>query len=417
MGHQYRVRIGGTPHALHDLEDEPLTALLRSVHAQRPKPEITCACRRDARPLRLVVFNRGNGYFLRRHVDDSGDDHGPHCRHHTPSEQRLAESGYTRDVLKVGDDSEIRVALDFALGVKDPTPSATATATQDAQSRDKSLGTRATLLGLLHLLWEQAGLARFEGRVAPNWSPWRQLAGAASRVHPNAMRALSEHGLLDLLLLPARSATFQKKANFARLRDACEKRRVLFACVLTPQLLNERTERGSVDLYPELQVPLYVPGEMIDRYLASSRGDQVALRTGGHVVLFGLASGYRRKNGFAAAAERVVTMQTTAHCVPVASVYERRLAEYLEATGRVFTKPLRYDASEEGQPDFVLLDAGAEVPLEVYGMSAADYLARKAAKTHYYAARFPGAHWAWDAITESFEDAVARLPAPGSLKP
>jgi hypothetical protein len=414
MGHRYEVRIDGDLAELHELEDDALNDLLRQVHTARPKPAITCACRDRDPPLRLVVFNRGNGYFLRRHADDSGDDHHQDCRHHTPSEQRMAESGYTTDAFKVGEGGDIRVALDFGLTLSDSTPSATPVLKKDSDGRERAVRSRATLLGLLHLLWEQAGLTRFDGGVPPHWSPWRQLAHAAARVHPNSMRSLAEHGLLDLLLLPARSADFQKAANYKRMAEAFGKRRVLFLCLITKELLEQRSARGSIQLQAELGVTLYVPGEMADSCVASSRGEAIALRNGSHVAAFGIAKVYKRENGsFGASAERMAMMQTTSHCIPVASLYERRLAEHLEAGGRVFTKPLRYDATDDVHPDFVLLDTGAETPLEVYGMTAADYRARKEQKVDFYAKRYPGRHWAWDATSEPFEHAVATLPAKG----
>jgi hypothetical protein len=104
-------------------------------------------------------------------------------------------------------------------------------------------------------------------------------------------------------------------------------------------------------------------------------------------------------------------MGVTDRYIPVESSYWRALAEYLEATGRSYMKPLKHDAADLVHPDFVLTDTPAQVALEVYGM---DTLTTWPGRRKARVVR-PTSAWAALAVGslhERLEVAVRHLPAP-----
>ena len=406
------VRIAGQQISLGDLSAVDFREKLRNAHTVRPKLPIECACT-SKRTLALIVVNRDANYFLRRHANSEGDHHDEGCPHHKPSERRLAHRGYTPEVWRATDGGELRLSLDFGLAIATNFQELTRPTTKNFGGRQFQMSSRATLLGLLHALWTRAGLTRYWPGESPD--PWRHVAIAAKQIFPSRSRSLGDHGLLKTLLLPARSVDFQQKANSDRMKDAYEKgRRLLFIGRLTPELAGTITASGGIDLCAEFEVPIAVPQGMLESHMRRSSTSAKALRQGDPLTFFGLAEAFRGDDGrYAATAVRIVTMPTTANCIPVDSSYELQVAKHLEATGRRFSKPLRYDAESEVHPDFLLHDLGpCAYPLEVYGMSMPDYLTRKAEKVTYYASQYPEAHWSWDATSEELEDAIGRIPSP-----
>jgi hypothetical protein len=94
------------------------------------------------------------------------------------------------------------------------------------------------------------------------------------------------------------------------------------------------------------------------------------------------------------------------------------VAERLVAQGRSFTKPLRFDAGADlVLPDFILTDTPAEVPMEVFGRSDAEYLRRKAEKGAYYDEQYGKAGWwNWDAAANGAASSMPAFPPARALK-
>jgi hypothetical protein len=88
-------------------------------------------------------------------------------------------------------------------------------------------------------------------------------------------------------------------------------------------------------------------------------------------------------------------MLTNRHYIPCQSSFELQMADALEAAGRLFLKPQRYDGLEETFPDFRLVDTQPHTVVEVYGMVGnAAYDRRKAEKQAIYRAnRVPVIAW------------------------
>lgn len=417
----YPVAIDGELLDLSLFEDGPLSERLQV--AQNRRQVIHCHCHEGrgeaapAKPLRLTPVRRGVDYHLRRDPEDA-DAHHEDCRHFTLSSCQLAQIGLSTDALRISDEGELRINLDFGLGESgDRDIAAAIVQYHHPDGKTTQTRSRASLLGLLHLLWARAELNRHDphrGLAGPG--PWERLRQVARRTVPNSMRSLSEHGLSSILLLPTSAtaeASEQARRNRAKLFEAHKKRRVMFVCQVDPQLLEARNAGGFADLYQSFGVGMSVHGDLIARLLDQHPAERAALAAGQAVIAFGVAKVRERgRGGLAATVERMALMGVTDWYIPVESSHERALAEYLEAAGRSYMKPLKHDAGDLVHPDFVLTDTRTPVALEVYGMDTPAYLTRKAEKQALYAERMPGRHWQWDALHERLEAAVRHLPAP-----
>ena len=416
----YPVSIAGELLDLALFEDGPLSERLQA--AQNQRQVIHCHCHEGrglagpAPPLRLTPVRRETTYHLRRDPDDA-DRHHEDCRHFTLPLGQLAQLGLQAEALRVSEEGALRILVDFGLAESSDRSQPPSISTyRHADGREQVTRSRASLLGLLHLMWTKAGLHRHDPARMPRLGPWERLRQVASRTVPNNMRSLSEYGLASILLLPTSAveqAGDQVRRNRAKLFESHGKRRVMFACQLSAQQLESRNGGGFADLYETFGVGVSVHGDLIESALKQFPSERAALRAGQAVIAFGVAKVRERdRGGHAATVERMVLMGVTDWYVPVESSHERALAERLEAAGRAYLKPLRHDADTLVHPDFVLTDTAAPVALEVYGMNTPEYLARKAEKQALYADRLPGQHWHWDAINESLEIALQHLPAP-----
>lgn len=420
----YKIAINGKLLDLSLLADIEMSERIRA--AQNTKAVVNCYCHQSrgcpapSRPLRLTPVRGGTEYHLRRDKDN-GDMHHADCRHHTLTADGLASIGLSMDALRTGEDGELRISLDFGLGEKDGGDKpVNAVHHLLANGRKSQIRSRASLFGLLHLLWTRAELNRHDPRnPEPIDGPWERIRKVSRHIFPNGMRSLSEHGLSGILLLPNNATSSpgeQAKRNWSKLREAHKLRRVMFLCQLDPQLLTGRNAGGYAELFDLFGVGMSLHGDLIAQMLNEYPAERVALAADEPVIAFGIAKVRQLDRGkLAATVERISLMGVTNWYVPVESSHERRVAEHLEANGRAYVKPLRHDANEPVHPDFVLLDTVLPTPLEVYGMSTPLYLERKAEKQAYYVVSFPGRHWQWDVLSEEFSVAIQRLQTPNSI--
>ncbi len=389
--------------------------------AQDTQSTVDCHCHEGRglssppRPLRLTPVRRGTDYHLRRDSSDA-ESHHEDCRHTRLTLNRLATIGLTDKALRIDEEGAMHINVDFGLADND-TCAKTPTVGQHKHANGwvTETRTRASLLGLLHLMWAKAGLHRFDPRGhEPGHGPFERIQRIARCTYPNGMVSLKEYGLSGILLLPRDTTPNQAARNYAKLGESRGRRvRVMFMCQLNADLLQKRNGGGYADLYDQLGVPVSLSRDVIDLMLTQYPSERAALKVGTPVIAFGVAKVNEFKPGrLAATVERIALMGVSDCYIPVESSHERELAQWLELNERFFVKPLRHDSSDATRQDFILLDTPRPVSLEVYGMNTPEYLQRKAEKIAYYAAECAGQYWQWDVLSESLEVALCRLPQP-----
>lgn len=391
----YAVRLGDTTFAPAEQTGQRWKDAL-SLQYQLGEHGI-CGCMgRGDKKLAIRAYQSGS-YGLAK-FPNSGEEHATNCGFHAASAEKSGRRCYGA-ALSESADGLLRMQLPLGLSLSEPRLEPSSIQDLSAASTSR---TRMTLLGLLHLLWQEAGLntwwPRMEGRRHLSLVNFL-LDKAAEGVRCGKVR-LSSHMLIGAFK-PEQAASVR-----AMFDAACKLR----CRLLTPMVL----PRWSVDTERRFGSGVFTgrPFHGLPHLdLHPSLWEDTARR-------FPSAIAHWRKGGMVAcllqhepvgrgrtAVVAIALMCLTEQWIPVESAYEAQLAQRLVHERRAFNKPLRYDAGrEEVFPDFILLDSrdGRQVPMEVFGLTSEAYLARKAQKVDYYDRVFGvRGWWSWDATAEA----------------
>ncbi|WP_137887577.1 DUF1173 family protein [Pseudomonas sp. 2FE] len=359
-----------------------------------------CQCPSSGdRKLSIKRREDSDGFHLARFAG-TGHEHSNECRFYAPAPERSGMQGYDVGVVEEGDDGSIRVRLARGIRVQ----AARAEGGESSEEK-KSPGKRKpamTLLGLLHLLWSEARINAWypamEGKRNAGIVNYALLQ-AAERISASRMK-LSDVLLLAALKDSKDAARNQTVAMSAISRD--------YRLVAVSPLARYNADRHAGDLLklplsgpfgmPALHLPPAVWATTVKRF----EREISAWKRGSRVIAVAQVT---PRNGTTVPQADVVElalMQVSERWIPLDSDYEGVIEARLHAAGRSFDKPLRYDADEsEVFPDFWLLDAGKDFPLEVFGMNTPVYLERKAVKTAWYNREYGGdGWWSWNAASD-----------------
>lgn len=274
-----------------------------------------------------------------------------------------------------------------------------------------------SLLGLLHLLWEEGGLNAWspEDRRRRTW--WPTVRGALDDA---AAGIIAGREALSNVFATVGYRDADGPHLFAKVARQCGQTRRIVLVGLVNQITRYQPQvaDGQPPRPPRLRVVfdgvrnygLYVSAPVeAERRLARSfpwawkaLGQDPRDRAIRVVaVVAARIQPTRSGTHFTAWADGIALMETAPSLVPVASFHELRVLQALQHEGRRFRKPLRYDAERQVvHPDFELLDTvdPRGTPMEVFGRDDEDYAARAAEKQQYYDAVYGiRGWWSWDA--------------------
>ena len=314
-------------------------------HAAHQRPRCMCL----VEGIEMYVARLGDGYIVKR-MPDSGSQHAPGC----PSYEPPAESSGLGQVLgsAITEDpatGETTLKLDFSMSkIAGRTAMPTAGGDNDSVA---SSGTKLSLRGLLHYLWDQAELTRWQPGFAGRrtWSTVRKhlLQAAENKIARG-------DSLRTRLYIPEAFSVDQ--------RDAINARRVAqwSQAIAAPgklqhlMLLIAEVKEIVPARYGFKAVVKHVPDQAFaldeQLYRRLGRRFESALELWGatddiHMVMIAT---------FSVAAAGIPTMMelslmpVTRHWLPVEDGYEKQLIERLVADGRSFVKGLRYNLGAEG---------------------------------------------------------------------
>ncbi|MBO1326216.1 DUF1173 domain-containing protein [Acetobacter sp. TBRC 12305] len=399
-------------------------ALLASVHGADRRPH--CDCRHQGAPVELVVrrSERREGgrvvqaYHLAR-FPGQGELHGVSCPFHERDPRGSGRDGYTQGVIQPMADGRQRVALACGLRRRDQA----AEATERTVGAENGAGgggvrqTRMTLLGLLHLLWEEAGLSAWSPGVGRRRRWWPGVRHELERCSREIVPARG-HTLADYLAVVGyRDADAPALVRATVARCAAEWRVLFIGAVDRIVLLPGRQggEFVSVRFDGAQDYDLRISGKaawaaslrrrfpMAMTALARERADR-DIRVIGLVAATARLVRPGERQIVQARADDIALMEVEPDTlIPVASSHELRVARALCVASRSFIKPLRFDAHRDTvHPDFVLTDTGHPrgTPMEVFGRTDEAYEARRAEKAAYYRDVYgQDGWWCWDAAS------------------
>lgn len=358
--------LGGRRYATDSLEFADAIAEAHGAH-QRPR----CLCQQAG--VEMYVAHLGDGYIVKR-MPNTGSQHAPDC----PSYEPPADASGLAPLLgaAISEDpatGETALKLDFALS-KFPGRSGTPPGSVELGSSAASDGARLSLRGLLHYLWDQAELTRWQPGFAGKRS-WgvvrRQIVQAAMH------KSVGGQPLLPRLYVPE---PFSVEA-----RDAINARRLALwsQAIPTPGkpqrlmlLIGEvkgivPARHGYKAVVKHMPDQAFALDEALCRRLGQRFDAELALWSAFDDTHMVMIATFALGPGSLAAVAELSLMPTTRHWLPVEDAFEKQLAEHLVAQGRTFVMSLRYDL--RGTSDHAsasLLDSGSPAPTLVIGRTS-----------------------------------------------
>jgi len=371
------VDLAGITVRLRSLRTRP-GAFTAAFDAARTRPGYGhCLC---TDPPRKLVIRRAQHRFYLASWPGDGANHAAGCTFHS---SQHPSPGSPSSKPAISDNAQgarvhLRVALELRTSQRVGHEAA-------SNPSSRAAGTsRTTLLALLHLLWERAGLTLYQPHDPHNrWSSCHdRLIAALGDMTVNGRR-------LDQVLHvvpPYRPGAPDSFTAFFRARLTAQGSSVRRGLLLGEVKEIAATGHGHrLHLRHQGQPLLFTNAQMS------------ALRRS-HPTVFAAAGAPGSRRIMLALLERsvrgVVTVHTAAAMLtnhtylPADSSYEVVMADRLIAAGRTIRKPVRYQGEEEVFPDFVLPDDDPPTYVEVFGVRGRErYEQRKHAKKRYYLAR------------------------------
>lgn len=365
------------------------------------KAVVTCQCS-GLGEKRLSVVNLFDRYHLAR-FPDTGNQHADDCRFFSVDPADSGMAGYKRGVIQELDDGNIKIKLKVGLqrqSTKAPSVDSEPSSAVKAATRTTTSQSSMSPLGLLHYLWTLTGLN--------TWSPGMLGKRNLGVVHHHLMEAAKTLFVgriqlsRNLLIGTPSESSVQAKTNQAKAVSAHVTRQRLLVIAPLTRSAEDANRHRSLPISGFHGIPhLNVADGLWDVTEKRFPAMMAAWATGARIVAIAQTDPPRACGDMLnAPVVDMALMWLSDHWIPVDSGFERIVAEELVARNRRFEKPLRFDGSDCGLPDFRLKDSYQALPMEVWGMATPEYEARKTEKTAQYDAAYgPNGWWSWDAIS------------------
>lgn len=358
-----------------------------------------CLCTTPPQPL--VIRLRAGRYHLAG-WPDLGARHDTRCPFVKLAVTLTGKSGYAAGAItETSDGTHIRLHQPLTVRSDQDTRDGAGTREPaEAPSRNT-----VSLLGLLHWLWEQAGLNQWDHRAGGRG--WPEVSAALTQ----AVSGCTVNGqpLDACLYVPV---PFNPHA-----RDRANAALDRFVSALGARLPGSRwrglvlgevrgispTPYGERITLRHAKTPVFASAAVMDRARRAYRQAFAGSRPERSRQLVLLLVD-RTARGYLVAVDLCAMLASRAY-IPAESACEVQMADHLVAHGRDFVKPCRYDEADAVFPDFILTDVGAGFAyIEVWGVTGrAGYELRRRAKERHY--RRSGAMLVgWDITAERLAD-------------
>lgn len=387
-------------------------SLLKPFHQNQEK-YVLCLCNGgDGIPL-VTALADGN-YYVRAFPPKSKKGiHSRTCIHFVPNEHDFAIRGYNEEAIKLNAEGMYTFSLSTSLRkTKEQSTLSTGSFSHTFKNGGSvTTSNTITLLGLFNFIWEQAELNSSK-TVYENINIWTALRKVSWDIQPKNMKDL-KYGMSDFLLLPTTECDNAADYNDTKLYYAIKKKRnILFAVSLTGkeiiehEIHNPENESGfslKNDFGVQIKLSKADSVDVLSKFNRSFKHEITNTINNEDIklIIFGMASVKEYNKRKYAEIQTLSAMAVSYNCIPLDSMYEKTLTNFLIKEKRTFIKPMRYDQTSELKllPDFILLDTSPKCLVEVYGMATPDYLNRKAEKKRIYEEIEDSKllNWYWDA--------------------
>jgi hypothetical protein len=370
-------------------DDAAFASALAAAHARHRRP--VCLCKTPGADMYVAQLGQK---FIAKRMPGTGSLHAPNCPSYEPPAQMSGLSQVTGTAITELPDAGITLLkLDFALSRSGPR-AVNNSRREDSPNSVQRIDRGLTLRGLLHYLWDQAELTRWQPGFAGRrtWSVVRRHLLAAAEGKLACGR-------------PLQNVLFAPEPFFVERRDGISQRRtahwaretVAGGSRLPLMLLLGEVKEIVPARFGHVAVIKHVPDQpfALDAHLyqrMTTRFSQELMFWGAspnlHMVM--LAT-FAVSSPRVPVIEEVLLMPTDAQWIPVEDAFDLQLLHRLQRTGRRFARNLRYDAPQSSAlPTAVLLDTSdPPTPLHIERPAA------NRPRTDSLSVAMPG-NWVWD---------------------
>lgn len=374
-----RIDLAGHTLVLDDILQDPVRHRKWFELARASHGHARCLCVPGGR--RLQIRLREGLYHLAVWPEDALAHHHK-CTFRMRAEAETGRVGYGKNAITELPDGSVDIHADVPLKVRVEAKTGPITRSEEPKSGGKSRA-KVGMLGMLHSLWERAGLNEWRpGWTRDWWRCRRELINLDGKVNGESMEDA-------LYCVPAwrESDRGSIEAAWAKFRSRLETQSAYrLRGIVVGELKSVELSKYSYKLKLKHHMhAFFVDKTIFERAQQSAPAAAAQIdNPGAHIIVTMVVEVTR--NGTLKGVD-LSLMLTSRDFIPVDSSYEMQMADALVDAGRAFTKPLRYDGEAEF-PDFRLQDLDGECVVEVWGMMGnTEYEARKAAKIKRYQAR------------------------------
>ncbi len=345
--------------------DAGFQEFLARAHTGKLRP--VCLCR--PRGAEMYVARLEGQYIIKR-MPDTGHLHSPDCDSYDPPPELSGLGQLVGGAIQNNpSDGTVALKLGFSLA-KSTTPRAAPASSGETKPESvKTEGSKLSLRGLLHLLWEHAGFNRW----SPSMVGKRTWPVIQRHLKQAAMDKVAKGGnLSEQIYIP--------EPFYIERKDEISQRRRAQMLRLTPggkgskqlMLVVGEVKEIAASRYGHKVVLKHCPdyhfmlADDIHRRMFKAFGEQLAMWDAledSHLMMVGT---FGCGPTGVASIESLALMNVTADWLPFENQFEKELVDRLVGQGRRFLKGMRYNlASNCPMASAVLTDVGDD-PVAMY---------------------------------------------------
>lgn len=346
-----------------DSNDPRFAPSLAKAHSDKSRP--LCICRPPA-GVAMYVARLHEGYLIKR-MPYTGSEHHPDCDSYEPPPE-LSGFGEVAGAIHEDIDAGLTaLKLDFKLSkIGSRSLPLGSGSNSDSVRTD---GSRLTLRGTLHYLWDQAQLNRWTPGMAGkrSWYVVRKylLQAAVDKTAKGA-------ALCDVLFIPESFSVEHKDeiesrriAKLSRTAMATTGAHQLMLLIGEVKAIESARYGHKVTIKHLPEMPFLLAYDLYQRMLRRFSQELALWSEDESTHLLAIATFGVNPAGVAAL-EELCLVPTTANWIPIEHHADAQLLDKLTQTGRRFTKGLRYNLADDRPLASVVLSDTAPAPVALY---------------------------------------------------
>jgi hypothetical protein len=315
------------------------------AHEQHLRPRCLCQPDAEGHGVEMYVARLLDGYIVKR-MPNTGSQHATTCPSYEPPAD-LSGLGQLLGtaILENPSTSETTLKLDFPM-TKMPGRSKPPPASSDARSVS-CRGNKLTLRSLLHYLWDQAELTRWQPSFTGKRS-WATVRRHLLRAAEN--KVVGGHPLLASLYIPEVFSVENKDAITARRLQQWKRSRPTSGSPQPLMLLIAEVKEIVAARYGHKAVIKHVPDQafglddQLYRRLGRCFEQELALWSGVENLHMLMIATFRMTDAGLPSVVELSLMPATAQWHLIEDHFDRQLVEKLVGEGRSFIQCLRFNA-------------------------------------------------------------------------